>query len=620
MSARPDAQRLPAKLPTSKLARQYFWLAGALVVIGGGAAGALDEWFPLIPAGLVAGALVAIGLRMRRLGRLVQLINGSFDAITRGASKEARKLLDLAVPLANKGALQRVIDLQRATIALRAGTLDAAMSYADAAVARPLSRVGRPSDRLQLGASHAIRSLIRAMSGDSQGAREDVARVRANGNVTSEVLARAELATAIVLERSGDRAALRAHLAAQRTLLLDHTVPRERAIVRAYQRMLETKRQSVYRESAQREPERAGDEPAVADWIATVVPAAAPFARPNRPAAAPPPRRREVAEPIDPNARRAAAARAKGKSGARIVGKIVVLWLLLIGMFVAIWQLLTPDRSAPTPERQPRVPETPTDLLVVFGILVLVILAAVGLAIAKRRDANKQAGLLLAALRATARGEDEKAEANLRTLTKSKYPLIASRAEQELAKLAERRTNFAEAIAACDRGIAGATRTPAARIVAGAILLPELVAERAFVLAATDRAAEARAEMAVLGETYPLYPFKSRAALRVELVLRVRRGDLAGATALVAQDIQDLPLGLRDETLVDLVRATAHPESAGAGEIERLKHELHVDARLKAWLEAVAPKVLAAFATASNEDEAAEDDAGDDGASAIERA
>jgi hypothetical protein len=48
--------------------------------------------------------------------------------------------------------------------------------------------------------------------------------------------------------------ALREHLTRERRLLLEHTHPRERAIVRGYQRMLKAKSTTVYRTSAPRAP------------------------------------------------------------------------------------------------------------------------------------------------------------------------------------------------------------------------------------------------------------------------------------------------------------------------------------------------------------------------------
>ena len=138
--------------------------------------------------------------------------------------------------------------------------------------------------------------------------------MRRSPSAPAEALARAEVAEAIALERSGDREALAAHLAEKRALLLDSTAPRERAVVRAYQRMLRAPKSSVYRRSASRDAPAAAaadGEPTVADWIARVAPAAAPFARaaraPSPDGAAP-----ASAEVVEPGLVRVAEARLEG--------------------------------------------------------------------------------------------------------------------------------------------------------------------------------------------------------------------------------------------------------------------------------------------------------------------
>ncbi len=148
------------------------------------------------------------------------------------------------------------------------------------------------------------------------------------------------------MERSGDREALRRHLTSARTLLLEHPAPRERAVVRAYQRMLEARRASVYREGAAREPERgAGDEPTVADWMAAVVPAAAPSRarrgrRRARRQARPNPPRRSIPRP-DARPRRGSGPREPCADLLALMG----IWVALIGMFLATWQFLSAGRA-----------------------------------------------------------------------------------------------------------------------------------------------------------------------------------------------------------------------------------------------------------------------------------
>jgi hypothetical protein len=598
MAEKPPAFPKPA---SHAQARVQMVLGGVLALLGV-AGGLLGTWTTAAAFLSLGAALFGLGIYVRRSGVWVQLVNSAFDAITRGRLPEAEALLDHAEASTRIGYLRRVVDLQRAVIALRRGELASAMQRADAALARPLGLLTRGQERVHLTAAHALRALLRASSGDERGAREDIAAARRSPDATPDTLARAELAEAVVLERSGDRGALRDHLSRERSLLLGYTAPRERAVARAYQRMLEARRSSVYREGAPREPQRAaGDEPTVADWMATVAPAAAPFARraraPDAAAEAPPP-----AEAIDPEARRAAAARVTGK-GLRTIGKLALLWVLLIMMFVAIWQFLGPG-TPPAPIVAERMDAGLDDEWLIGLTIAASVLVGVALSAAIRIHAHRQARRLFAAVAAIARGDEGRGEAELRALAKSRYPVVAGQALLQLAAIAERRADFAEALAACDRGLEVIMRNPAARVAASSILLPELVAERAVVLAATGRDGEAAAEMAMLAETYPAHPYLACAELRVGLMRRVRRGDLEGAARLVGRDVDDIPLTLRDEALADVVRAAVDPESAGPGEIERLQHELRLDARLRGWLEAVAPSALAAFAAATRGAEA----------------
>ncbi len=465
----------------------------------------------------------------------------------------------------------------------------------EAALARPTGLLTRGQERLHLAGAQAMRALLRATLGDTGGALADIAAVRALPDAPAEALARAEVAEAIVLERAGDREALAAHLVAKRTLLLDATVPRERAVVRAYQRMLKATRSSVYRRIAPREAEPAGDETTVASFVARIAPAAAPFARSRRPtgeapSSAPPP---TPEEPIPPGLVRVAEARLQGgvvKRPPASPVKVVALWVLLIAMFVVVWEQVGSDAPAAVAVAlasgfRRLDPGAMVGAAVLLGMAAL--FARIILALRHERR-------LAAATGALARS-DRGAVAAIEALARSRHASASAQAHLQLAKLAERRGDLDEAQKRCDQGIAAATALASTRALTSSILLPDLIAERAFVLAATDRAAKAGAEMAVLRRSFPAYPFLARAELRVALVLRVRRDDLEGAARVADGHTDDLPLSLRDETLVDLVRALAHPEAAGAGEVERLKEELRLDPELRHWLEVVAPSVVRRF-------------------------
>src|SRR6185295_14871531 len=105
-------------------------------------------------------------------------------------------------------------------------------------------------------------------------------------------------------------------------------------------------------------------------------------------------------------------------------------------------------------------------------------------------------------------------------------------------------------------------------------LLPELLAERALILAATGREAEAEAEMAHLAGAFPGYALLARAERRFGVLRRARAGDLAGAADLAADDACDAPIPARDELLGDLARVAARPDATSPDEVARLERTL----------------------------------------------
>ena len=588
--------------PTRGVANRTLVIGVAFVLLGMAAvvAGSALAGLPIVLTGaifLYSGALVRLS------GDAVGSLNTAYGAALEGRAADAEGILDGMEARFQLGYIRRVIDVQRAGLALRRGDLDAALTRAGAAITRRVGLFSGNQDRAQIAGARGLRALILASRGEVEGARAEVAAMRATQETPADALARAAVAEAVILERAGEREALATHLVTERRLLFDHTAPRERAIARAYRRMLKATKTSVYRSAAPREAEPApGAEPSVADWIAQMAPAAAPFARARAApgtAEAPP----VQAKPVAPDLLRAAQERLQGKNvktPAALVRRTLGLWIVLILMFLAIWQFLSPGPPAPIPEEAATTPpgEMVTWIAAVLPavagalpFLVLVLLIA--------RNQRRVRGLS-ATLSAVARG-DAGAEAQLQAFTRARQPLTVGQAHLHLARLAEQRADFDAALSHCDSGVAAITAGAGLRALAAATLLPDLLTERALVLAATDRAQEAGAEMAVVATTFPAYPFRAPAELRVALMARVRRGDLEGAARLVEGKSEDLQLPLRDETLADLVRAAVHPESAGAGELERLGEDLRDDAELRRWLEATAPSALAAFSRAGQE-------------------
>jgi hypothetical protein len=590
----PAADSSPKPPPSRTLSLLPLVLGGVFVVLGATSL-ALGSW-----SGLVAMALGAIFLGQAALVRIsgdaAALVNRAYNEVLAGRAAEAEALLDQLESRRQLRYIQRVVDLQRALLALRRADRAEAKARIEAALRPPRSWIAGLQERNQIATARAVRALLRAADGDRDGAREDIAAVRAEAVLTPEARARAEVAEAMVREAEGDREALGAHLRAERRLLLDHTTPRERAIVRAYQRMLAAPRTTVYREAAPREPESAGG-PSVADWVAQLAPAAAPFARATR---APEAAAQRVEAPGETTPEHRAAANDRLRARGLTAGKLLALWAALIVMFMVIWQVLNPREEEEIVEVAEPTAVAPT---VAWALPAIVVAVLIGVVVWRVRGLRAQELRLVGALVPLARG-DEGAAAALEALTQSRTKLLAAQAHLHLAREAERRGDFAEARRRCDAGIAACTSQAGLRAVASQILLPDLAAERAVVLAALGRGDEARAEIAVVAESFPAYPYLARGELRVALIGGAREGDLEGA-AHAADNAGEAPLPLAEETLADLARAAAHPDGAGPGEVARLREALRTDAGLRRWIEAVAPAVLGAFERAEREAEAA---------------
>ncbi|WP_438010513.1 hypothetical protein WME89_18860 [Sorangium sp. So ce321] len=596
------ARELPARFGITphavrRIAHRHIVMGGVMALTGAAvSASGVGSAAAGVPFGMAGALVIAIGLRTRAMGVSAQVVNKAHNLAAAGQREAASELLDHAEETARSSYIRRVIDVQRALAAMQRGDLAGALRRADAAVTRRADVLAWHLEQATIVAAHALRALVRASTGERDGAAADIALVRSSALASPEALARAELAAAVLLERTGDREALRAHLLRERRLLLEHTRPRERALVRAYQRMLKAKASSVYRTGAKRDAEPSG-ELSAADWAARVSPEAAPFMRaPSPDAGGVEELSRATIEQADASARAAAEGRARidRRPAVKAAGRRLLLWVVLVMTFVVMWQFLSPGH-APEAPRVERVRAEPLfDLLDLVWLSPLAFIAMfVGIAFVHVARMRKVSQRFVAAQVALARGEEQRGKRELEGLTAGRAPVVAAQAHLSLAELSERQGELTAALAACEAGLARLD-TNVARVMAADILLPALLAERAFLFAAMERSADARAEMALLAERYASYPYLERARLRVALALRAREGDIAGAARLTERDA-DVPLNARDELLADVCRAAASPGTAGAGEVERLREELRVDAASRRWLAAIAPAALEAF-------------------------
>lgn len=584
------------------------------IILGGFISVYVGALFIMVPelAGAVflslAGGSVLYGIRRKRrqvreaAGRA---LNAAFNLIGLGRLREASDVLDeLEVRVREAWAL-RLADIQRAIIAIRRGDMAPAELHLTSAIERPIEGYARENATYQLEGAHALRAFVRAALGKHEEARSDVARVE-SGNPSDDARARVALAEAMILEQQGKREELRMLLAQRSGLLLEHTHPRERAIVRAFQRMVRSDRSSVYRRAEVRRERAEGDEPMLTDWVAKVAPGAAEFVRSPRAAEqvariAP---EGAVARPTEEAVRANIEAKKPVRKGSfkwPLIG--VAGAMAVVGVIAAVIKAAGELLSTGGPGFGPSEPAPSLWPYVFLPLLALPVIYVVTLAVrwVSRRRAEH-------AVRRGAKGGGQASapsDEQLRALTESPSPVVAAQAWLLMADRAEHRGDFAGALTAATSGLARLS-DPRDRAAAD-IVYPDLLSLRAFALAACGRFQESNAELSTLGPAYPHY---SRAVFRARLLMLVRGGDPRGAARWVEQGEADLPLSVREELLADLVRAAVSPEQAGAGEIQRLKDELAATPEAKTWIRVAAPGLLDAFEGATVTDVRMRIDAG----------
>lgn len=561
-----------------------FSILGTLAIAGG-------SWLLLFEANATGiaplgfGALLLFLAReLRSAGATIPAVNRAVQQARAGHIDNAIELLDYVEEQSDNAYVLRAVAQQRAQLACRRGDLDAVVRHTTAVLDRnPTWRAGIQG-RIQTPHALGLRAFALASVDRHDEAARDIAAVREHPSATAEALADAELAQAVSLERRGERDALRAHLAREQELLSEHTQPRARELVRALERMLSAKTQSVYRKAAKPE----GHEIGVEDWVATIAPEAAGFARGHgdEPLVDDPSEAR-----ADASAKKAAAgnveALTKGK-GAKPWLKIALLWFLLILVFLLVWALLAPGGAGGS---EPVDRDVSSALVTGLPMLLLAIFAAVFIALISR--ARSLPRRLIQASSKLARGHRDEALAELDELTRCSQALTAASAYDLLAKWEARKGRVDEALAQVDAGL-GRINTPQFRALASDHLLPSLLALRAWCLAARGDDRPAEDTLTTLRTSFRAYPDLDAATLRVRSIQAARAGDV-GRLADLSEARAELGLSPRDEILLDLGRAAVAPGSAGAGEIARLRKVVQGRGEIVEWVERLAPALIPAF-------------------------
>lgn len=478
----------------------------------------------------------------------------------------------------------RMITVQRAQLALERAEPDAADAHATAALTRPIGGLVRDVQRMQNAHAHALRAVARAALGKDTDALADVAVVRASDASMPEVLALAAVAEQVVLSRRGDLVALGASLAAARPLF-EMTPSRERALVRAFRRLVAAKQTSAYREPG-RVDDAPRSQPAPDGWAARIAPEARAFLpeTERRERTAVPDVTQPTSTPV------AAGSSAIAREGSRTPSNAgrgplfaICAALAIFGFVLVVWQLLS---------RTPTSPDASTAVVCILGGAVVLGLFFARIARVVARDATAR-GAVLHARRVLATGDEASAERLFAALARSSLPATAAEAQLELALIAEHRADLRATLEHCDAALATLARSPGGGAGHTDLLLPRLVAERAFALAALGRSQQADAELAALATTYPTYAHLTAAIFRTRLLSALRGLSTAAATELARERTPQLALSVHDEAMADAVLAL---ESGNPRELARLHEEL-ADPALARWLDYMVPGAREQIAT-----------------------
>lgn len=548
--------------------------------------------------GLGGATHLLIGRYGQRVGPGMQLVHAAANQVAIGRLDVATALLERAETRYGLGAVRREAHLVRARIALDRGDPEAALAEAERALAIGSGPVRRRLEKqatwLPRLSALSMRAFCRAVTGDAAGARADIAAVDAllaergsslgarpaaflgleGARTLREPFARAKLAEAILLAQEGDRGKLRSLVTTHARLFAEGAPPRERALVRGFERMLASPASTAYRRTttARRSADEALDEE---DWIERVLPEVAPFVREASAA--------ETDERVAaPAARRPDEAPAAIDWGpAKRIAATVGVWVGLVAAMAGLWFATGQDRAA-----------NPSELLlaVTIGLPALFVVALVALSAMRVRSLSTRSRRLLDRLVGVARAPDDEVRGELEAIAQTSDPIIGGQARLALAELHARAGDFEASAEQAARALSRLERR-LMRAVASDALIPSLRAARALAHAALGRVDDARSEVEALGDDYAS---RGRAVFSVELVAFANEGALLEAARLAEARPPGVSLDRPVEVLADLVRATHAPAGLGLAEAQRLERDL-ADPSVRRWLERAAPRALEAF-------------------------
>ncbi len=527
-------------------------------------------------------------LRAFRLAQPIRRNNSAVNALLAGRIEEAEAHLR-EVERSRAPMFKLTTGLMRAKLCVRRSELEQALAHLDTVLAAPLPWFGRDQARQTTHAARGLRAVVRALLGDVTGARSDLEALGRIAMKGPDAEASASLAEALLLRRAGDAKGLAASLDRNWQLLMESTSPRERALVRAL-RWSSRQRDVAYRTPTREQANN--PEGSLEAWLEAVFPGAGDLAEDTIPEGPPgtpasPRERARVRSPgTDVSALPAVSppARPSWPLGSGFP-RLLVLWVVLIVAFLAIWQFMgTPDRAEPVAS----APAGEFGWLVPTAVLFYAVLLG---GVIWRMKRAQRAFLKAAALipRDARAAHDE-----LVRWTRSGLKQLAAQAHLMLAGLAERAADYQVALAHADAGLRSLRRY-AAKAAAYDAVLPGLRAMRALAFAGLDQRSKAEAELMAIERGFPSFFFLERSRVRVQLLLAVRAGDYQAAARIAADRSPDLPISYRDDVLGEIAQAVAPGQPVARTRLNRLRHEIEVDPVLARWLDVTAPGLMDRF-------------------------
>ncbi len=590
---------------------------------------------------VVGGLLLLASLWLWRNGSAVHLLNTARALASAGERTQARALLDKA--MAKHGWLAaRNVELQRALIAWSEGDVESSIAHATLAIE---GRGATWNARTWLDAAFGLRALASAVREelDAEVVAKDIATLSERRPLRPEPLAYAELARALVHYRGGTMTELRRHLASNCWLLFEHAGPRERALAHALWRGAYGRRshveaqpveQPVGRSAGEGQPDAAEERPSpateAARWARRLVPGLARYlvdspslaeaapsteaadrraaqggaGRPTPRATATPDRTTvEREKPVESDL--ADRARRRRSAVIRAVAATVAFGMLLVGSLMIARRPHPSDVDAaapaqneavpssapgardgsPLPGRLPEANEPSTrQTKTVFAIVGATLVLLGGWTATAR---SRQARLTSARMK-LARGDLDGAESNLVPLCSASNPLLRVVAMLELARVAERRANFAAALSLSDKALSGLARS---RLGVTDRLAADLQALRAQARLLLDEQGPGLDALPASTATRSS-PGGKDTLLRARILEPARGGEWSLAHRVAVTQGCGECIDPRTIFLVDAVTALARRDREQASELKRLLADWDAGAH---WMECAAPRLHTAL-------------------------